>query len=92
MSEVLVLITLSYPEPLVERLRQATYASEFAAVFGGDVFDDVDRAYAAVTMALAQYQREDAEFAHHAGHAVRHHAEVLAAQQHRAGTAHGRQL
>lgn len=48
---------------VVERLRQATYASEFAAVFGRDVFDDLERAYAAITIALAQYQREDAEFA-----------------------------
>jgi cytochrome c peroxidase len=48
---------------VVARLRQATYAGEFAAVFGGDVFDDVERAFAAITMALAQYQREEAEFA-----------------------------
>ena len=48
---------------VVERLRQAAYAGEFAAVFGRDVFDDVERAYAAITIALAQYQREDVEFA-----------------------------
>jgi len=48
---------------VVDRVRLATYAGEFAAIFGRDVFDDVERAYAAITMALAQYQREDAEFA-----------------------------
>ncbi len=48
---------------VVAQLRQATYAGQFAAVFGRDVFDDVERAYAAITIALAQFQREDAGFA-----------------------------
>ncbi len=48
---------------VVDRLRQASYAAEFAAIFGPGVFDDVERAYAAITIALAQYQREDEEFA-----------------------------
>ncbi len=48
---------------VVDRLRQAPYAAEFAAIFGQDVFGDIDRAFAAITFCLAQYQREDAEFA-----------------------------
>jgi cytochrome c peroxidase len=48
---------------VVERLRQASYAAEFAAIFGPGAFGDVERAYAAITIALAQYQREDEDFA-----------------------------
>lgn len=48
---------------VVERLRQASYAGLFEAVFGAGVFNDVDRAYERMTFALAQYQREDEEFA-----------------------------
>jgi len=48
---------------VVEHLRRAAYAADFAAVFGSDVFGDVERAYAGITIALAQYQREDEEFA-----------------------------
>jgi cytochrome c peroxidase len=48
---------------VVQRLSQATYATEFRSVFGSNIFADVDLAYDRMTFALAQYQKEDAEFA-----------------------------
>ncbi|MCE2969099.1 MAG: cytochrome-c peroxidase [Burkholderiales bacterium] len=48
---------------VVERLRAAPYAGEFERVFGAGILADVERAYERMTFALAQYQREDAEFA-----------------------------
>ena len=48
---------------VVERLSQAAYANEFRAVFGSNIFADVDGAYERMTFAIAQYQKEDEEFA-----------------------------
>ena len=48
---------------VVQRLSEATYATEFRNVFGSNIFADVDLAYDRMTFALAQYQKEDGEFA-----------------------------
>jgi cytochrome c peroxidase len=47
---------------VVQRLSQATYANEFRAVFGANIFADSDAAYERTTFAIAQYQKEDGEF------------------------------
>lgn len=47
---------------VVEKLRRATYVSEFTRVFGADVFDDPQRAFDGAALALARYQSEDTEF------------------------------
>ncbi|MDB5988095.1 MAG: c-type cytochrome [Nevskia sp.] len=44
------------------RLRAASYASAFAALFGPNIFDDGTAALDRATYALQQYQMEDAEF------------------------------
>jgi cytochrome c peroxidase len=48
---------------VVQRLSQATYADEFRSVFGADIFTNADAAYDRMTFAIAQYEKEDAEFA-----------------------------
>jgi cytochrome c peroxidase len=52
----------SAPADVIAKLRLASYASEFKAVFGSDAFDDVDAAYTRMTVAIAAYERESAEF------------------------------
>jgi len=47
---------------VVARLKQAAYAGDFEALYGANVFDDVDTAYAAMTDAIATFEREDARF------------------------------
>src|SRR5262249_18815396 len=47
---------------VVARLAAAPYAAEFRALFGANVFTDAEVAYDRMTFALAQYQKEDAEF------------------------------
>ncbi len=47
---------------VIAKLSAATYASEFKQVFGANVFDDVDGAYMRMTVAIAAYERESAEF------------------------------
>jgi cytochrome c peroxidase len=47
---------------VIDKLSRATYADDFKRVFGADIFARPDDAMARVTLALSQYQREDAEF------------------------------
>jgi cytochrome c peroxidase len=47
---------------VIEKLSRATYADEFKRAFGADIFSRPDDAMARVTLALSQYQKEDAEF------------------------------
>ena len=51
------------PEALVAKLRNAAYADEFRRVFGKSIFDDPQTAFDRLVFAVAQYQREDPEFA-----------------------------
>ncbi|MFL6664954.1 MAG: cytochrome-c peroxidase [Rhizobacter sp.] len=44
---------------VVDRLSRATYADEFKRVFGADIFQRPDDAFARMTLALQQFQRED---------------------------------
>lgn len=48
---------------VVQRLAQASYADEFRALYGEDIFSRPDEAFARATLALQQYQREDVAFA-----------------------------
>lgn len=50
------------PADFAARLQRATYAAEFRAVFGQDVFADADRVVDRATLALERYQLEDSEF------------------------------
>jgi cytochrome c peroxidase len=47
---------------VIDKLSRATYANDFKRVFGADIFGRPDDAMARVTLALQQYQKEDAEF------------------------------
>lgn len=47
---------------LAQRLRAASYAARFRAVFGSDVFDDPDLAFLAARFAVAQYETYAPEF------------------------------
>ena len=47
---------------VVAKIAQTVWAQEFRAVFGQDILQDVDRAFDKLTLALAQYQIEDALF------------------------------
>ena len=47
---------------VVDKLSRAAYADEFKRVFGADIFTRPDDALARLTLALQQYQREDADF------------------------------
>ena len=47
---------------VVAKLRNATYAAEFQAVYGAKVFDDVETAYAHMTEAIAAFETEDPRF------------------------------
>ena len=48
---------------VVAKLARAGYAEQFRVVFGADVFDDPEVAYARLAYAIAQYQQEDPDFA-----------------------------
>jgi len=50
------------PADVVDKLSRAAYADEFKRVFGADIFTRPDDALARLTLAVAQYQREDADF------------------------------
>ena len=50
------------PADLVVRLASTPYANELRQVFGDNIFDDEQATVLAVTFALAQYQRLDADF------------------------------
>lgn len=47
---------------VVEKLSRAAYAAEFRQVFGSDIFSRPADAFARITLALQQYQREDTDF------------------------------
>ena len=47
---------------VVGRLALASYAAEFKAVFGAQVFDDSDAAFDRMTLALQRYEQEDRDF------------------------------
>jgi cytochrome c peroxidase len=47
---------------VVEKLSRASYAAEFRKLYGEDIFSRPDDAYTRMTLALAQYQKEDHEF------------------------------
>ncbi len=49
-------------DAVVAKVKQASYASRFTAVFGGDVFDDAERAQAAVLLALEVFQQSPKDF------------------------------
>ena len=48
-------------QSLVDRLRAASYVSEFKRLFGADIFDDPQRAFDSVAFALAQFEIEDGD-------------------------------
>jgi cytochrome c peroxidase len=47
---------------VVAKLAAAPYAADFKALFGADIFADVDGAYQRLSLAVQQYEREDTEF------------------------------
>lgn len=47
---------------VIARLAKAAYADEFKRVFGADILSRPDDAMARMTLALSQYQKEDADF------------------------------
>ena len=47
---------------VVAKIARTSWANEFKAVFGKNILQDVDRAFEKLTLALAQYQVEDAAF------------------------------
>ncbi len=47
---------------VIARLAAAPYAADFRKVFGAAIFDDVEGAYQRLSLAVQQYEREDAEF------------------------------
>jgi cytochrome c peroxidase len=47
---------------LAARLRQASYAADFRAIYGADILGDADAALQRATLALQRYQLEDAAF------------------------------
>lgn len=49
-------------DDVVARLGRASYADEFRQVFGPDILARPDDAFDRLTLALQQYQREDADF------------------------------
>jgi cytochrome c peroxidase len=44
---------------VIDKLSRATYADEFKRVFGADIFSRTEDAFARMTLALQQFQRED---------------------------------
>lgn len=47
---------------VVARLARAAYVEDFKAQFGVDILSDTERAFAALTRAIARFEREDAAF------------------------------
>ena len=47
---------------VIDKLARASYAAEFQQLFGADIFSRAEDAFARVTLALQQYQREDPAF------------------------------
>lgn len=48
-------------EAVIDKLKLASYAPAFRAVFGEHIFDNPGLAYERMTLALQQYQKEDSE-------------------------------
>jgi len=48
---------------VISNLSVAPYAAEFRALYGENIFNDPDAAYDRMTLAIAQYEKEDEEFA-----------------------------
>jgi cytochrome c peroxidase len=44
---------------VVERIREAVYAPDFQQVFGAQIFDDVEQAYTAMTLAIEAFEQTD---------------------------------
>jgi cytochrome c peroxidase len=49
-------------DDVIKRLKQASYADQFRAVFGAAIFDNVEQAFGRVQFALQQFQKEDGRF------------------------------
>src|SRR5581483_4425798 len=49
-------------QSFADRLRQATYASDFTAAFGAQIFDDADATLDRATFAIERYELEDPKF------------------------------
>lgn len=47
---------------VIDKIKAGSYASQFKAVFGSTVFDDVETAYARLTEAIAAFETESPEF------------------------------
>jgi cytochrome c peroxidase len=47
---------------VVAKIAAAPYAADFKALYGDDVFADVDGAYLRISLAVQQYEREDTDF------------------------------
>jgi cytochrome c peroxidase len=47
---------------VVEKMKRASWAQDFQALYGAAVFDDVDDAFAKLTQAIARFEVEDASF------------------------------
>ena len=47
---------------VIAKLRNASYAADFQAVYGAGVFDDVETAYTHMTEAVAAFETEDTRF------------------------------
>ena len=47
---------------VVAKIAAASYAADFRALYGNDVFADVDGAYLRISLAVQQYEREDVDF------------------------------
>lgn len=50
------------PAEVVAKLQRTAYAEQFRTTFGADIFSNADTAFARITYALQQYQKEDPAF------------------------------
>jgi cytochrome c peroxidase len=50
------------PEAVIEKLRSASYVSEFMQVFGSDIFDTGETAFDRAVFALQAYEKDSPEF------------------------------
>jgi cytochrome c peroxidase len=56
-------MALPSKDAVIAKVRQASYAPAFVELFGAAVLADTEQAYDRITFAIAQYEKEDAEFA-----------------------------
>lgn len=47
---------------VIAKLRNAAYSGEFKSVFGANIFDNPDIAFARVLLSIQQYEKEDSDF------------------------------